>query len=101
MNRPKRRKKVPLLVLEAEHLKQLAAPAQPEVPKSDAETQRDAKLLSLMHREMNAGHWRFEAEALCQQLNCSLEELLAAFDRLLRAGRVSAVGPHPAKTWLR
>jgi hypothetical protein len=64
---------------------------------TDEEIERDAKLLVLVHREMNAGKWRFRARGLCKELNCSLEQLLAAFDRLLRAGCLSTVGPSPPK----
>jgi hypothetical protein len=66
-------------------------------PTTDEEMELDAKLLALMHRELNASKWRFKAKVLCEELNCSLEELLAAFDRLLCAGCVSAVGPTPPK----
>ena len=62
---------------------------------TDDERHRDSRLLSLMEGEMAAGHWRFKAKALCQELNCTLDELLAAFDRLLCTGCVSAVGPTP------
>ena len=64
---------------------------------TDDERHRDSRLLSLMQREMGAGRWRFKAKALCQELNCTLEELLATFERLLCAGCVSAVGPTPPK----
>ena len=64
---------------------------------TDDEQDRDSTLLSLMQREMAAGRWRFKAKALCQELNCTIEELLAAFDRLLCPGCVSAVGPTPPK----
>jgi hypothetical protein len=34
---------------------------------------------------------------LCEKLNCTIEELLAAFDRLVRAGHLSPVGSSPPK----
>ena len=60
---------------------------------TDDERHRDSRLLSLMQREMAAGRWRFKANAFCQELNCTLDELLVALDRLLCTGCVSAVGP--------
>ena len=62
---------------------------------TNTETERDAKLLVLMRREMGTGKWRFKAKHLCRKLNCTLEELLAAFDRLGRTGHLSPVGPPP------
>jgi len=64
---------------------------------TDQERHRDSTLLNLMQREMATGRSRFKAKALCEELNCTLEELLGAFDRLLRAGYVGAVGPTPPK----
>ena len=66
-------------------------------PTTDEEIELDAKLLVLMHRDLNAGKWRFKAKVLCEELNCFLEELLAAFDRLLCAGSVTTLGPTPPK----
>ena len=66
-------------------------------PITDEQIELDAKLLALMHRELNAGKRRFKANVLCEELNCSLAELLAAFDRLLCARCVSVVGPTPPK----
>jgi hypothetical protein len=61
------------------------------------EIERDAKLFALMHHEMNAGRWRFKAKRLCEQLDCTLEELLAALDRLGHGGHLSPLGPKPQK----
>jgi hypothetical protein len=64
---------------------------------TNTEIERDAKLLRLLQNEIDAGRSRFKAKSLCEWLNCSFEELLSAFDRLLRAGHMSPVGSPPRK----
>src|SRR5258708_39192448 len=61
------------------------------------ERHRDSKLISLMEREMATGRSRFKAKALSEELNCTLEQLLGAFDTLFHPGYAAAVGPTPPK----
>jgi hypothetical protein len=63
----------------------------------NTEIERDAKLLVLLRRQMARGKWHFKGKHLCEKLNCTLEELLAAFDRLGRTGHLSPVAPPPPK----